>query len=63
MKLDPAAAAAGVRLIVHDTVGSTNAEARLFRPSVEPLPAAACALIGSAKSWVQVPAPDAQPLT
>src|SRR5712691_8184667 len=27
MELDPAAAAAGVRLIVHDTVGSTNAEA------------------------------------
>jgi BirA family biotin operon repressor/biotin-[acetyl-CoA-carboxylase] ligase len=29
MELDPAAAAAGVRLIVHDTVGSTNAEALL----------------------------------
>jgi BirA family biotin operon repressor/biotin-[acetyl-CoA-carboxylase] ligase len=27
MELDPAAAVAGVRLIVHDTVGSTNAEA------------------------------------
>ena len=27
MQLDPAAAAAGVRLIVHDSVGSTNAEA------------------------------------
>jgi BirA family biotin operon repressor/biotin-[acetyl-CoA-carboxylase] ligase len=27
MELDPATAAAGVRLIVHDTVGSTNAEA------------------------------------
>ena len=27
MELDPAAAAAGVRLIFHDTVGSTNAEA------------------------------------
>jgi len=27
MELDPAAAAAGVRLIVHDSVGSTNAEA------------------------------------
>ena len=29
MELDPAAAAAGVRLIVHDSVGSTNAEALL----------------------------------
>jgi BirA family biotin operon repressor/biotin-[acetyl-CoA-carboxylase] ligase len=29
MELDPAAAAAGVRLIVHDVVGSTNAEALL----------------------------------
>jgi BirA family transcriptional regulator, biotin operon repressor / biotin---[acetyl-CoA-carboxylase] ligase len=27
MQLDPSAAAAGVRLVVHDTVGSTNAEA------------------------------------
>ena len=29
MELDAAAAAAGVRLIVHETVGSTNAEALL----------------------------------
>jgi BirA family transcriptional regulator, biotin operon repressor / biotin---[acetyl-CoA-carboxylase] ligase len=29
MELDPAAAAAGVRLIVHDSIGSTNAEALL----------------------------------
>jgi BirA family transcriptional regulator, biotin operon repressor / biotin---[acetyl-CoA-carboxylase] ligase len=27
MRLDPAAEAAGVRLIIHDTIGSTNAEA------------------------------------
>ena len=32
MQLDPAAQAAGVRLITHDTIGSTNAEAlRLAR--------------------------------
>jgi BirA family transcriptional regulator, biotin operon repressor / biotin---[acetyl-CoA-carboxylase] ligase len=29
MELDPAAAAAGIRLIVHDVIGSTNAEALL----------------------------------
>ncbi len=32
MQLDPAAQAAGVRLVTHDTIGSTNAEAlRLAR--------------------------------
>ncbi len=31
MELDPSAVAAGVRLIVDDTVGSTNAEALALR--------------------------------
>jgi BirA family biotin operon repressor/biotin-[acetyl-CoA-carboxylase] ligase len=37
MELDPSAVAAGVRLIVHDTVGSTNAEA-LARARGDPGP-------------------------
>ena len=62
MQLDPAAAAAGVRLIAHDTLGSTNAEALALRArrraraavdhraSARPRGAA-----GAAATWVSEP--------
>ena len=38
MNLDPTAAAAGARLITHDTIGSTNAEALRLAREGEPGP-------------------------
>lgn len=61
MRLDPAAAAAGVRLIVHDVIGSTNAQALRLSRAGERGPLWVVALMQTAgrgrrgRNWVSQP--------